>query len=188
MTVRSERGLQNLARRVRPSDRLRRSTLSSLDKERHGETTPDTTGLRPVSAEGAEIRRALPAVEASDADGFKVVYFIEASNGLIKIGSTKNLSGRSRALAASNALPLRLVAWDHGSKVDELALHRLFAEARRHGEWFSPTPELLRFVREVAHRGRRVVDVAAWQRNLECDQALARMDAHLAARAIGGAP
>lgn len=72
-----------------------------------------------------------------------VVYFVEASNGLIKIGTTANIEWRLASLQAQSPLPLKLLATVPGKRADEFAYHRLFAQHRAHGEWFQPSPSLL---------------------------------------------
>lgn len=78
--------------------------------------------------------RVLPLAEAGD-PGF--VYFIQAGkNGPIKIGWTTSLEERIDALQTGCPFRLRVLAAIEGTKQDEAAYHRQFAEHRMRGEWF----------------------------------------------------
>ncbi len=72
-----------------------------------------------------------------------VVYFVQATNGLIKIGNTKQLKWRFESLQGQSPLPLEILATTPGNRTVEFAYHATFAEHRQHGEWFKPAPELL---------------------------------------------
>lgn len=77
------------------------------------------------------------------------VYFIQASNGYIKIGVAESPAHRLRTLRGMSPLPLRLILVLPGRGADgESELHGRFAEHRAHGEWFRPAPELLDFIQE----------------------------------------
>ena len=73
------------------------------------------------------------------------IYFIQAESDppRIKIGKTKRLAKRLSSLRGSSPVPLRLVGLFCGYHRLELMFHRLFANSRLHGEWFSCTPDLL---------------------------------------------
>lgn len=72
----------------------------------------------------------------------EVVYFVSAPNGLVKIGTTRNLRTRFGGLCSMSPVPLALVGADLGGVDDEARLHRQFADDRSHGEWFRPTDDL----------------------------------------------
>lgn len=76
----------------------------------------------------------------------QVVYFIESTNGLLKVGTTLDLPKRLVGLRAMSPLPLRLVWWVSGGKSLELAFHAALAPIRSHGEWFLENPHLLEMV------------------------------------------
>ena len=78
------------------------------------------------------------------------VYFIEADNGLIKIGRSQNVMQRFAGLAAASPTPLRLLGFIADTvSCHETRLHELFAAQRHHGEWFTPTPELHAAIRSL---------------------------------------
>jgi hypothetical protein len=83
--------------------------------------------------------------------GTSFVYFIEGcASGRIKIGVAARPSARLKQLnAGQSSEPLRLLFSVPGGFAEEAALHRRFAPARTHGEWFDPTPELLGWLAEV---------------------------------------
>lgn len=76
-----------------------------------------------------------------------MIYFIQAGeDGPVKIGFAKTVVGVHRRLAGfqtSHHETLRLLGYLEGSREDEATLHRVFADARVRGEWFSPVPDLL---------------------------------------------
>lgn len=99
-----------------------------------------------------EIRRLRdllpPQPKRQETDG-RSVYFIQADNGLIKIGVAGSPKDRLRTLRTMSPVALRLVLVLPGRGAPgESELHARFAEHRSHGEWFRPAPELLNYIRE----------------------------------------
>jgi Meiotically up-regulated gene 113 len=76
----------------------------------------------------------------------RLIYFIRAGNGPIKIGISKNPIRRLRALQTPNAKPLTLLGVMEGDLETERDIHRQFRNSRIRGEWFCTSPELLRFI------------------------------------------
>lgn len=72
-----------------------------------------------------------------------VVYFLQASTGHIKIGTTGNLPLRIEGLRNSCPVHLDLLAAVKGDRATENKFHATFAAHRLHGEWFAPHPEIL---------------------------------------------
>ena len=67
------------------------------------------------------------------------VYFIEADNGLVKIGKSKDVRKRLNALRGASPISLRLLfSIDcNGQAIKtEKRFHKMFAAKRKHGEWF----------------------------------------------------
>jgi hypothetical protein len=80
-----------------------------------------------------------------------MVYFVQAESGPIKIGVSVKTLDRLSALQGGSHERLRLMAYiDGGTRELETALHRRFRAHRISGEWFSPAPELLDFIRAHA--------------------------------------
>ena len=71
-----------------------------------------------------------------------VVYFVQAENGLIKIGSTNYIEDRMKSLSSQSPLGLTLLATVRGDRAKEFAYHLRFAAHRLHGEWFQRCPEI----------------------------------------------
>jgi hypothetical protein len=70
------------------------------------------------------------------------VYFVEAENGLIKIGFSRSIRERFKKLHTASPGQLNLLGlWPAGQPI-ERELHRRFASQRVTGEWFKPSPEL----------------------------------------------
>ena len=78
----------------------------------------------------------------------QLVYFIKAEKtGLIKIGTTKSKSSLGKRLSQltfENADKLTLLLATEALREDDV--HREFYKTRHHGEWFTPTPELIALI------------------------------------------
>lgn len=95
------------------------------------------------------LRALLPTEPTAQQADTRSVYFIQAGNGLIKIGVAANPRDRIRTLRTMSPAPLCLVLVLPGrGAAGESELHARFAEHRSHGEWFHPAPELISFIRE----------------------------------------
>jgi Meiotically Up-regulated Gene 113 (MUG113) protein len=70
------------------------------------------------------------------------VYFIQSGNA-VKIGTSKTIAARLRALRTMSPLPIELLGVIPGGREEEAQLHREWSSQRLHGEWFTATPELL---------------------------------------------
>jgi hypothetical protein len=90
------------------------------------------------------------------------VYAVRRANGDIKIGHTYNLSIRMSALRQKHGA-IEILGVTPGSEITEGRIHERFAEHRirppKNGrgqspisDWFTPTPELLDFVRTEMQR------------------------------------
>lgn len=77
----------------------------------------------------------------------KLVYFFYDSNN-IKIGYTKNLNARRKALQTSNPNRLVILGYINGDKNKEKELHQKFNYLRVQGEWFMPKQELIDYINE----------------------------------------
>lgn len=66
------------------------------------------------------------------------VYFVHSpANNVVKIGTTNNGQKRYQALRALSPVPTRWLGSIPGSYALEGLLHKRFASARLHGEWFA---------------------------------------------------
>lgn len=76
------------------------------------------------------------------------IYFIQAGvDGPIKIGVTNNVSARLATHQIGNHEELQvLCAIPSSGPGHERALHKSFARHHIRGEWFHPSPEILRIV------------------------------------------
>lgn len=87
------------------------------------------------------------------------VYFIQAVNGgLIKIGTASDVDARFRHIQAMCPVRLRLLGQVPGSHGLEARLHREFADARVHGEWFRPVRRLVELVAGIPDAVTPIVD------------------------------
>lgn len=121
-----------------------------------------TVTTRCIDREAAQafatrLERELQGAPVADAQVFEVrgapasfVYFAQAGeNGPIKIGRAASPHLRLKNLQSGNGERLRLLAVVPGGKTLESILHVYFGKGRRAGEWFKPTPKLLRLIGEV---------------------------------------
>lgn len=74
-----------------------------------------------------------------------VVYFMYCA-GRIKIGVTNGIDQRQAALTGGSPFPPVTLLIVDGSRSAEAALHKRFAGARLHGEWFSLSNKLRKFL------------------------------------------
>lgn len=100
--------------------------------ERHHQPEEDVAGARHASAVADQVRRWLDQGQVTG------VYFIVAA-GLVKIGKASDCRGRLTALQCGSPVKLTLhrIVVTFRNQDLETALHKMFAAARRHGEWFA---------------------------------------------------
>ena len=80
--------------------------------------------------------------------GKEYVYFVERFDGLVKIGTTKNLIRRMKELRRKYG-QMEFLGVIEGGYECEQHVHKLFKEARVEGEWFKRTRTLHTYIREV---------------------------------------
>lgn len=77
------------------------------------------------------------------------IYFIQSGNGPIKIGYTTVSQLRFSMLQVGNPEPLKIIKILRGGREEETAIHKKFKRDRLRGEWYIPSPELLKFINDV---------------------------------------
>lgn len=84
-----------------------------------------------------------------------VVYFVQqGTSGPIKIGCTRNFKTRLNSLQTSAAETLTVIGTVPGGFELERELHAALDDYRLSGEWFKPTPAVLRTIkRQIALPG-----------------------------------
>jgi hypothetical protein len=87
--------------------------------------------------------------------GWCYIYVVQVG-GRIKIGRTTNVEKRLETLRTGNADQVSLLAAAPGHVSIERLIHDRFAYCRFNGEWYSPEPELITFIRLLAN-GRNPV-------------------------------
>lgn len=80
------------------------------------------------------------------------IYFVR-SVGLIKIGYTSNVARRLMDLKNMSASPVHLVVALTGGRELERRLHFALRQFRKHGEWFTFTPEIHELTEAIKSRG-----------------------------------
>jgi Meiotically up-regulated gene 113 len=75
-----------------------------------------------------------------------MIYFVQAPNLLIKIGTSIRLTERLKKLTAAHGERLLVLAVTDGGFDVEQNIHARFAARRFSGEWFHPHPELTDFM------------------------------------------
>lgn len=129
-------------RHIRPAVRAMRDAADELARERGWvprEEFYEAVGRAMTEAADGRRRRATK--------GSRVYYATRGDwrNGaLIKIGRSVNIRERMRDLDA------RCLTSHPGHSTEEKALHKQFAHHRSHGEWFRPSPDLVRHIEDVA--------------------------------------
>lgn len=94
-------------------------------------------------------RERLKAEEVARAETSVIYYIRRESDGLVKIGTTRNLPERLATLKREHG-PLVLIAVKGGTVTEETALHREFIELRAEGrEWFRPELPLLKHMHKT---------------------------------------
>jgi len=93
-----------------------------------------------------EKRRTYKKPSKGDLKGF--IYFIQGEcGGPIKIGYTTDLEQRLKSLQTGYPDRLELLLAFPANPNYEKAIHKQFEEYRLNGEWFKPTPEVLKKIR-----------------------------------------
>lgn len=82
------------------------------------------------------------------ADGPDIVYYLQRSDGLIKIGTSRRFAVRCATLRKQHG-ELRLLLSHRGDRARENAMHGKFAALRVTGEWFRPEADLLAWILKV---------------------------------------
>lgn len=83
----------------------------------------------------------------------KTVYFFRAGkNDPIKIGVTINVRSRLIGMQSHCWEKLEVLGVMPGTYLDEIALHKKFIKSRIMCEWFHPTKDILRFIKENTKR------------------------------------
>lgn len=124
-------------------DNAKRAELGLLAKLQN-ETPRREPRWRQVSKRAPEVRT----------DTF--IYFIQAGdNGPIKIGRSDFAGARLETMQIGNHEELRLLCCFRDTHLLETRLHRRFSATRIRGEWFKPTPDLLRLIQALAKRAAR---------------------------------
>jgi hypothetical protein len=86
-----------------------------------------------------------------------VVYF--ATDGIaIKIGQSRDVETRLKALATGNSRPLQLIATVDGDTRHETQVHNELADYRLNGEWFEDCPEVRDAITQYQTSGIVITD------------------------------
>jgi len=77
----------------------------------------------------------------------RMIYFIQATNGSIKIGSCIDIKIRMQTLQTGSPLQLTLIGLFYEEKnFKEKEIQKQFNYCHNHGEWFSPDKNLIIFL------------------------------------------
>jgi DNA-binding transcriptional regulator YiaG len=76
-----------------------------------------------------------------------LIYFLKRKDGSIKIGHTGNIRRRMMELGSKHG-KLELLGMTIGNRSEEQELHKHFAHCRVKDEWFSPSDELMLFIKK----------------------------------------
>lgn len=81
-----------------------------------------------------------------------MIYFFQSEDdGPIKIGvTTRPVNSRLSGIQADSPTKIKALGYIIGGIDKETELHRRFEAYRLHGEWFSPHPDILNFIKDNA--------------------------------------
>jgi hypothetical protein len=74
------------------------------------------------------------------------IYFIQAQNGLVKIGKSNKPISRLKTLQTGSPIGLKIIKSVPGGMNLEKLIHYYFKKLRKNGEWFRPDYELKGFL------------------------------------------
>lgn len=103
--------------------------------------------------EARAIKRKLKNVERQAFGGSQVYVIKRKGARLVKIGVTRQLDRRMRALATGAGAELELLVAFPGEREDERTLHDRFDAYRKRGEWFEYAGPIERWVKEMRAGG-----------------------------------
>ena len=83
------------------------------------------------------------------------IYFVQATNGLVKIGKSNAPGKRVKELQIGSPLELKIKRVISGGLYLESILHLYFKHLHKHGEWFKPDTELSLFI-----NGKRNISIS----------------------------
>jgi len=99
----------------------------------------------PVTRERSRLVRRMARAKKREKFPVGKVYFVR-SGKLIKIGFTTDLEGRVSRLQTGSPYDLQLLGTIDGTRRDEQALHRRFANLNVRGEWFRGHASLMAYI------------------------------------------
>lgn len=104
---------------------------------------------REIEAQGRPPYHEPPPPERRRRPGF--IYLLRAENGLYKIGLTKNVNTRIKAIQNGSLLKIELLHTIRSSDMvtAEQILHARFEEKRNKGEWFALTLQDVESIMEI---------------------------------------
>lgn len=79
------------------------------------------------------------------------IYFVQAATGEVKIGVTTSAKIRNKLRSIQTYCPSKirlLLVVEERNIMPEHEIHKKFANIRIRGEWFSPSPELLDWIKK----------------------------------------
>lgn len=83
----------------------------------------------------------------------KLLYFLEAENGLIKVGITNNINRRVNQLQRELNTKIRVLKLIDGKSAYEKVIHNLYSDDniiyKGQTEWFHPTHKLIKFISDI---------------------------------------
>jgi transcriptional regulator with XRE-family HTH domain len=98
---------------------------------------------------GAKIKQRARRKKQKVSYAIPSIYFISSERGYIKIGFSKHVYDRLKALQIANGEKLTLLKFYPGTKKQEKALHKRFKKLHLKGEWFMPGLELTNFIESI---------------------------------------
>lgn len=119
---------------------------TATDSARLGHHENLTTSRGAAKLQPRSAVRALPAIDIDSLPRNlgRVVYFMRASNGLVKVGQSQDLRQRLRSQRASYPEAIDLLGYANvPNREIERAMHATLEKSHHHGEWFRPSKQFL---------------------------------------------
>ena len=78
------------------------------------------------------------------------IYFVQCQmTKMVKIGYARDPLARLSSMQTGSPTPLKMLTIIPGDRFKEKQMHARFKNCYSHGEWFSPSPELMAYIDEL---------------------------------------
>ncbi|GAB4351446.1 MAG: hypothetical protein Kow0026_08520 [Oricola sp.] len=112
------------------------------------------------------------------------IYFVQKTDGMVKVGFTTTLSRRLTTLSKSHG-PLEVLGTINGDKQRERSIHRQLERFNVYGEWFRGEGEVIDYVRSLKDGAAvEIAETEARRHHLEGEERMAAEAQQIARRIL----